>query len=150
MIFSDSHLAILERFGEAVRVLELGSGEMSTKRFLDRAFFPRLSSLTVIEDDPEWAARIPMDPRVEAVYSGSIGHFLREQPQSFWAFDLIFIDNSRTVTERVEAIKAVVDAKPLGVVVIHDFDCPSYREAAKFASVTVHDALRPWTAVCRA
>jgi len=113
-------------------------GRYSTPLFLDRAVFPDLQRLVSIEDDDAWISA-PADTR----------HLVLRllNPVSVPDFDLVFIDNGRTIEERVEAIAAVA---PLAtkLVVIHDWERAEYRKAAAgLFSFTLADDATPQTAL---
>lgn len=132
-------------------VVELGSGDYSTKFFLDRKCCPSLERLISLENDVNWSERVldPIrDPRLEAhVFDGpmcgALGCLNREQP------DLVFIDDSVGRWERARTVSAYLSRQGLtGVVVIHDCELWRIRLAArKLKYKFVFDALTPQTLV---
>lgn len=116
-------------------ILEFGCGDISTRTFLDRRFFPQLEWLESYENDAVWAERLRQqvgaDPRlnlhfVPGAVASIVGAIDLEQ------FDLIFIDDSTTGDERSATIRAVSTKRPRRpVVVVHDFELLMYRVAAQ-------------------
>lgn len=102
-------------------VLEFGAGIHSTPLFLER---PEVTRLVSIEPDAGWRGVVRKkcdDPRL------SLRHSLDVDPASF---DLVFIDNGRSVAERVQTIETVLrPGHP--VTVIHDMDERDYLTAVE-------------------
>src|ERR1700733_10542279 len=72
-----SHLPILMGVSDLVRagkVVEFGSGEISTVSFIDRRSFPHLKVLRSFENDRDWHAKVvelvSSDPRAEVMFVG--------------------------------------------------------------------------------
>ncbi len=133
-----THIPILlsvSRWRPVKAVLEFGCGDISTRAFLDRSYFPQLQRLESYENDAAWAERlrnlIGHEPRlnlhlVDAAVASSVAALDLEQ------FDLIFIDDSVTGQERSATIRAVAAKCPRrAVVVIHDFEFLPYRVASR-------------------
>lgn len=132
-----THLPVLMALGQATRVqrvLELGSGPFSTSMFLDRRAFPDLISLTSFEDDAVWEAKIrestASDPRFDLHMVAEVRHAV---PTDLDQYDLIFIDDSRTVAERSVTINAVLSQRPDTIIAIHDFEQRGYRKLIRGA-----------------
>ena len=132
-----THLPVLftlRRFRRFRRVLELGCGEGSTLAFLDRSCFPEVERLVSYENDLVWAERVEEmahgDRRLcMKVRSGSMAKAVAEE--ELGDYDLVFIDDSRTIAERSETISTIAARRPqTAVVVIHDFEILEYRYAA--------------------
>jgi predicted O-methyltransferase YrrM len=151
-----SHLPVLDELGETVemrRVLELGPGLHSTAWFLRR---PELERLVSLETNEEWFTRIPLHEKLTLRYVGDIPTALAEYDLT--DFDLVFVDNGDTATEREPAIRAVL-SQPHPIVVIHDAEVPQYRAAIDdFADCELFEPEvprsrlgdpMPWTAVVR-
>lgn len=131
-------------------ILECGSGQYSTKLFLDRALFPHLRRLTSFEDDARWAERVRAevghDPRVKIIDTGGpVADAVSRLDVR--GYDLIFIDDSCSVSARAQTIRAVATQQPpLACVVIHDFEVLQYRVAASpWKHRRRFDAFRPNT-----
>jgi hypothetical protein len=133
-----THIPILlaaARWRPLAAILEFGCGDISTRSFLDRRFFPQLQRLESYENDAAWADRLRQqvgaDPRlnlhfVPGAVASVAGAIDLEQ------FDLIFIDDSSTADERSATIRAVSTKRPRRpVVVVHDFELLVYRAAAQ-------------------
>lgn len=133
-----THIPILlamARWRPLAAILEFGCGDISTRAFLDRRYFPKLQRLESYENDGAWAERlshqIGTEPRlnlhlVDGKVASSVEAIDLEQ------FDLIFIDDSMTSEERSTTIRSVAAQHPRrAVVVVHDFECLSYRVAAQ-------------------
>jgi hypothetical protein len=119
--------------GNAPNSLELGSGLHSTGAFLDRRLFPDLAHLDSAETDQEWADKVSRaygkDGRLSLhLIAGPLAIGLRLFDLD--TYDLILVDDSITGAERCETIRAVTGVKR-PIVVIHDFEAPLYRRAAK-------------------
>ena len=116
------------------RVVEFGSGLYSTLTFLNRAVFPHLQELCSFENDEEWAARVRQSVAGEPRHKLTIVQGgMRTAPRQlqFADFDLVFIDDSTSLPERLETIEAV--GKSCGdqvVIVIHDYEELEYRRTA--------------------
>lgn len=132
-----THLPILltTRFLRPVRrILELGAGEHSTLAFLDRECFPELEALVSLETDPRWAERVQElaagDARLQLqVINGLMATAAAQQ--NLEQYDLLFLDDSRTVPDRTQTIATVTAMRPArALVVIHDFEVLEYRYAA--------------------
>lgn len=133
-----THIPILlsvPRWRSVKAVLEFGCGDISTRAFLDRQYFPDLQRMESFENDAAWAERlrkqIGTEPRlnlhlVAGAVASSVAALDLEQ------FDLIFIDDSVTGQERSATIRAVAAKRPRrAVVVIHDFEFLPYRVASR-------------------
>jgi predicted O-methyltransferase YrrM len=129
-----SHIPFLTSIGSGITtVLELGPGRYSTALFLNREAFPKVTRVLSIEHNQEWASRVHglyvADPRWTLVV-------IMEPLEDYLAtlqlddFDLIFVDHSATWEARTLTIKWLVDNVGRSKVVIHDFEYPSYVEAA--------------------
>ena len=133
-----THVPILVGIGRHFRissVLELGGGAYSTALFLNRDIFPHLTRLCTVENDFQWASRIEeivqCDKRHTMVVENAAVAATLTALQNL-SFDLIFIDDSKTVEERCETLQAVAVKCPEGtIVVMHDFEAPQYQIAAK-------------------
>jgi predicted O-methyltransferase YrrM len=116
-------------------VLELGSGIYSTPTFLNRNTFPELETLDSFETDNEWARKISgivtADPRASLhVVKGAMAAAVDQLQLD--NYDLIFVDDSTDARDRVRTIAALQKQNPRkAVVVIHDFELPQYRSAAR-------------------
>lgn len=143
-----THLPVLvglARLRPIRRVLELGSGLHSTPLFLNRHIYTDLDSLVSLEDDPAWTETVRAsaghDSRLDL---RTVAHVSAAIPRDISEFDLIFVDDSRTCTERTATIIAVHERNPRGLVAIHDFEQRSYRRAGRlFANQLVFNSLTP-------
>jgi hypothetical protein len=117
------------------RILELGSGTYSTLTFLDRKYFPDVEKVDSFENDAAWAEKVKAaagdDPRLNLrTISGSICDMVDTVDAS--TYDLILVDDSVTADERAASLRRVAAQRPSPtMVVVHDFECPEYRLAAK-------------------
>jgi predicted O-methyltransferase YrrM len=123
----------LARLREVRRVLELGSGLVSTPMFLDRAAFPVVDELVSYEDDPAWAARVAehagADERLRLHVVASVPDAV---PDDLDGFDLVLVDDSLTYADRARTVRAVAARRPAGAVVaIHDYEHRQYAAAAR-------------------
>lgn len=130
-----SHMPILIGLGLIVtprRMLELGSGTISTPAFLDPVLFPTIECLDSVEDDPDWGETVR---RHIGPHQKLRLHQVASVPK--WAatadlsvYDLIFIDDSKSIELREQTIRHVLArVAPETVVVIHDFEMPPYQNA---------------------
>jgi len=63
-------------------------------------------------------------------------------------FDLIFVDNSTSGDRRCDTIKYISEKVKQPLVVMHDFQVPSYAAAAKaFKHIIVDNRQEPYTAL---
>jgi hypothetical protein len=142
----------LSRMVEVRRVLEFGCGEYSTLTFLNRAAFPHLAELKSLETDINWlnilAKQTDGDWRVKLehvegqMHSAANGIELDD-------YELAFIDDSTTPEERAITIYEIAAKQAAStIVVIHDFEVPLYRQAAKsFAHNFKFNTFNPHTGV---
>jgi predicted O-methyltransferase YrrM len=133
-----THLPVLIGLSHVLpvkRVLEFGCGEYSTLTFLDRAVFPDLVELHSFDNDPVWIEKIAALTQNDARLTlngieGPIYSTVTDTP--FHRYDLVFIDDSISITDRTTTIDAVSrHCTPANVIIIHDFEVPDYRRAAK-------------------
>lgn len=129
-----THLPVLAALAKVYpirNVLELGAGPYSTSLFLNRVAFPSVETVTSFEDDPDWKEvvleAVADDERLDLRMVDAVRHSV---PKSLEEYDLVFIDDSRTFSERSITVKAVREAHPTGLVAIHDFEQRHYRAAA--------------------
>jgi hypothetical protein len=142
-----THVNLLRSLGGGVRsVLELGMGEFSTNIFLDKNCYPDLTLLASVESDPSWA-KITNDPR-------HVVHIVEEPIETLLAdlnlddYDLIFADNSTSGERRCATLFYLSQNVNRSIVIAHDYDVPSYREACReFNHVIVDDRQKPNTAM---
>lgn len=132
-----THVPVLVGLARLLRikcVLEFGSGRYSTMAFLDRNVFPQLEILHSVEDDEVWRDEVLNltggDPRLCVELVGTPHETaVRVSPEKY---DLILIDDSRSVENRVRTIQSLMSKKTQpALLVIHDFEIPDYRSAAK-------------------
>jgi hypothetical protein len=143
-------LVALARIRKIRRVLEFGSGRYSTLAFLDRTAFPDLEALQSYENNAEWHAKITTmaggDSRLNLIYVNSPVHEVVHL-EPLRTYDLIFIDDSRSVRQRSATIRAVTAGKP-PLAVVHDFQTFAYRRAVHgFNQVFRFNALLPNTGI---
>lgn len=142
-----SHTDVLKALALEVpvrRVIEFGGGKYSTPLFLDRDVFPDLRELLTVETDPAWVSEIRSgDPRHRLILVDRAA----EAAGMSVGFDLVLVDDSDSMTFRIDTLFAVSDARPDGLVVVHDFEHSEYREATRFDHVAVSSRSVPWTAV---
>jgi predicted O-methyltransferase YrrM len=132
-----THLPILTGLGVLFpihRVLELGGGLYSTAAFLDRATFPALEALDTYENDEEWARqlaeRFSDDRHRLVVHAGDMRLAVPDIP--FEDYDLVFVDDSKSYSERARTIAAITNRFAAGnLIVIHDYEAPEYVAAAR-------------------
>ena len=124
----------LARMREIRNVLEFGCGRYSTLTFLNRAAFPHLKKLHSVENDIAWGETVNEIAKHDERWSlrlvpGSIAPSVAELDLE--SFDLIFIDDSKTSSERVATICAVAQKQPQRpLIAIHDFEVGEYQQAA--------------------
>ena len=149
-----THLPILCALGANIlpkRVVEYGSGLISTPGFLNRSAFPRLESLLSFENDSSWYASvlesIGHDGRLELrLAEGAMKNAVA--PCDLVGCSLVFVDDSNDIG-RTETIAAIAACRPLGLpIVIHDVEQWSlYQAARRFDHMFRFDALSPQTGV---
>ncbi len=144
-----THVNLLRTIGPGIKtVLELGAGEFSTPLFLDRTYFPDLTELITVEQNREWV-KDTSDPRhIIAIVEEPIEPFL--ETVHLEEVDLILCDNSTFGERRCDTLRWIGAHVGRSLVVAHDFDVPSYAEAAEaFDCVLIDDRQKPWTALLR-
>jgi hypothetical protein len=120
-------LSLLPKLYEIKRVLEFGSGEMSTALFLDKVIYPDLQELVSIEEDPEWMVKTSTmvcgEKRIKLLSSA---------PAYLYGYDLIFIDGPQSAARRIKTIKYVMWQPNQTLlpcpIVIHDIEYKPYKE----------------------
>lgn len=120
---------------ETKSVLELGSGIYSTGTFLNEQVFPDVEKLVSYEDDEIWAKEImdtfSKDRRLQLNFVKYPIYKILENVD-IEPFDLILVDDSRTVSERTRTITELCSKKQSdSILLIHDFEIEEYRKAAK-------------------
>jgi hypothetical protein len=142
-----THVNLLQAIGPGIRtVLELGAGEFSTRLFLDRRHYPDLVELVTVEQNRDWVIADEDARHKIAIVPEPIEPFLALLPLD--KFDLIFCDNSTSGERRCNTLKWLAENVGRSLVVAHDFDVPSYAEAAaEFTNAIVDDRQSPWTAL---
>jgi predicted O-methyltransferase YrrM len=142
-----THIPLLKALGHEIEtVLELGAGIYSTSLFLNRLWYPHLHQLVSVEQKAEWIVEAD-DPRHQV--------FLTPEPieplldtLNLNQFDLIFVDNSDSGQRRCDTLRYVASRCDRSIVVAHDYDIPSYCEAATgFAHGIIDDRQKPYTAL---
>jgi hypothetical protein len=121
-------LAVIEE------VVEFGAGVYSTPLFLDRSIYPHLASLRSFETDSAWVRRVEVaaagDPRLTlTLVQGTMAEAAADTRID--GASLILLDDSVTEADRCRTIETIAGRTPSAVVVIHDFEVPSYRRAAQ-------------------
>lgn len=144
-----THLNLLRALGPGIKtVVELGAGEFSTPLFLDRVYYPDLIELVTVEQNREWV-KDNGDPRHKiAIVEEPIEPFLALV--GWHTVNLVFVDNSTYGERRCDTLRWLSRHIGNTLVVVHDFDVPSYAEAAKdFDCILIDDRQKPWTALMR-
>jgi hypothetical protein len=149
-----THLPILCALGANIlpkRVVEYGSGLISTPAFLNLSVFPRLESLLSFENDSSWYAAvvesIGYDARLELrLAEGPMKNAVA--PSDLAGCGLVFVDDSDEIG-RAETITAIAACRPVGVpIVIHDIEqWHLFQAAMRFDHMFRFDALSPQTGV---
>lgn len=147
----ESHVPVLRKLGHGIkRVLEFGSGVHSTPLFLDKKFYPHLTSLLSLEHNSQWAlkvrGKIGYDERLDMRV---VPEPLEDSVKDYSQFDMIFIDNSDAWENRVKTIEHVSKQDIRNaIVVIHDMEHDFYQKAAEsFPHRVIDSKLTPWTGI---
>ena len=139
------------------RVVEYGSGLISTPAFLDRTLFPDLEQIVSYENDAAWSHKVAEAIDDERLHLRTVRDAVADAvvAAETAAADLIFIDDSVSEPERAATIRAALatlaatDPAAAPVVVIHDFETAGYRDAAATRprgwTATEFDAFLPHT-----
>lgn len=127
-------LVALSRIVPVKTVLELGSGTVSTFCFLDRTVFHHLQTIVSYENDFDWYQLVSaraQDSRLDLKFTPDAMCTVA-QTISLSDFDLIFVDDSKSLVERSQTIRelALRRSEIRGLVVIHDFEQQAYQVAA--------------------
>lgn len=132
-----THIPVLTALGHIIpirRVLEFGSGTISTLLFLNPSVFPYVESLVSYENDNDWYQMVrsqTADPRLDLYFVQGHMHTIIES-LDLSNFDLIFVDDSKSAEQRSQTITQLALRKDeiTGLVVVHDFEQLAYRRAA--------------------
>lgn len=116
-------LTLIPRYYKVKRVLEIGSGELSTPLFLDKTIYPDLEDLRSVEDDPEWRNK------VSTMY-GTDNRLvmLPTVPVSLYGFDLIFLDGPQNEDRRAKTVRYIMKDLLPALIVIHDIENKKYKK----------------------
>jgi hypothetical protein len=150
-----THLPLLCAMGAVAapaRVVEFGSGLISTCGFQNRVAFPEMASLDSFENDADWyprvAERVGDDNRVKL---SLIDAPMKEivQRVDFTSADLIFVDDSKNHEQRVSTILELAKCRLRGIpIVVHDFENWRIRlSARRFDHAFCANALNPQTGI---
>lgn len=115
-----SHLPVLRALVKLIEpssVVEFGAGAYSTPFFLSLP----IERLWSVETDPAWATR---------AQSTDSRHTVSTTAPSLADYDLVFIDDGKTPSQREDTIRTVL-SEPHPPVVIHDVEVPEYRDAIR-------------------
>lgn len=131
-----THLPILKELNKKFKfknILELGSGNYSTKLFLNKKVFSSLESLVTVEDCYMWYKKTKKkfnSKKLKIVFSKKISETIKNI--SIRKYDLIFIDNSMISDEREKTIKNLCSRKLSNqIIIIHDYEHYPYRFASQ-------------------
>ena len=132
MIYS-SHLPVLVFIPRAFtiqHVVELGTGAASTPTFLRKNIYTDLKSLTSYENAPgnPSLAKVASieDPRFNLVM---VEGAMANVSLNLSSTDMLFIDDSVSVEDRVATIKMVIATRYDGLIVLHDYNNVAYQRA---------------------
>lgn len=154
-----THLPILcavAAFVQPTRVVEYGSGMISTITFLNRAVFPKLTALVSLENNREWyetmGTHSGVDPRLRLRFvDGPMRDAVSKDDLN--GAEVVFVDDDDStpphLPRRSDTIVAIAALRPSGIpIVIHDIECWHLRHsAARFDHFFRFDALHPQTGV---
>jgi predicted O-methyltransferase YrrM len=142
-----THIPLLKALGHEIEtVLELGAGIYSTSLFLNRLWYPQLRQLVSVEQKAEWIVEAD-DPRHQVLLTPEPIESLLDT-LDLDQFDLIFVDNSDSGERRCDTLRYVASRCGQSIVVAHDYDIPSYCEAATgFSHGIIDDRQKPYTAL---
>jgi hypothetical protein len=143
---SASHIPVLTLLGQQYnieKVLEIGSGELSTPLFLNKKIYPRLETLISVEDNSVWVDKIKSlvqkDDRIE---------FRPTVPAALYDYDLIFVDGPQDKEKRIKTIHYITREIISPIIVIHDMDVKDYAKAVNKIFYSFNfSAISPWTTV---
>ena len=115
-------LTLLPKLYQIKRVLEIGSGDLSTPLFLNRKIFPKLELLASVEEDEKWYEKIKyrygVDPRLD---------MWSHMPLNIHGYDLVFIDGPQDKDRRTKVIRYFMRNVDHSLVAIHDIEVGGYR-----------------------
>ncbi len=150
-----THLPVLCAMGavvEPARIVEFGSGLISTCGFQNRVAFPELACLDTFENDPDWYPRVFQqvgdDSRVKlSLMDAPMKEVVKGV--DFKSADLIFVDDSKSHEERARTIQELAKHPLRGIpIVVHDFENWRIRWAVRrFDHVFSANALNPQAGV---
>ena len=134
------------------KVLELGSGNISTSIFLNSSIYKNLVNLTTYENNKVWYNYIKKKHKKNSkwnfVYSNlEIFAALKKADEINKSYDLVFVDDSNTSNLRSLTIKHTVNIKNT-FFIVHDYENNAYKEELKdFKNIFIVDSLTPQTAI---
>ncbi len=154
-----THLPVLCALATLIRptrIVEYGSGLISTATFLNRTIFTELNSLLSFENNSEWhekvANQIGHDRRLQLrVVDGPMMGVVSDH--DIFGADLVFVDDQDSfqpsVPRRSDTIAAIAAIRPSRIpIVIHDIEVwHLHRSAGRFDHMFRFDGLHPQTGV---
>lgn len=153
-MFDQTHIPVLTLLGilyPIKSILELGSGD-STKVFLNEIVYSYLKRLDVVENGPQFCKDNLLAISKEHI---KCVPFLKDgkmarciELMDLDNYEMIFIDDSTELKDRVETIKYVTKKATSPLIVIHDFENEAYQQAVYGGYDSfVFDFHLPYTAV---
>jgi len=128
-------LIALSRFMRIRRILEFGSGTMSTSIFLNQEVFPLVEQVVSYEHDKEWYNIVKSQAIDSRLSLRLVDNDIYKNVKDIKIddYDLIFVDDSTSASLRSKTISELTSRRSeiSGVVVIHDFEQTSYRKASR-------------------
>ena len=123
---SASHIPVLTlipKYFHITKVLEIGSGGMSTPLFLNKNIYPDLQELVSVEEDVEWLNK------TNKLYSKNEKlTLLTSTPASLYHYDLIFVDGPQSAIKRAKVIHYVMRELIKPLIVVHDIENRLYKK----------------------
>lgn len=123
---SASHIPVLTlipKIYHITKILEIGSGQLSTPLFLNREIYPDLKELISVEEDSDWFVKMAKlvggDNRLELTPS---------IPCSLYHYDMIFVDGPQVAERRARVIRYVMKEVIKPLIVVHDIEVKNYRK----------------------
>ena len=160
MISSNSHVPVLVALatkcplGPIRRVLELGAGVYSRDAFMIN---PLLEKYDILENGEPWYHQAILDAMTASPLTRSCATvYYRQMPMVDYVqqfdlehYDLVFVDDSVTVADRMATIDYVTRTAKRPVVVVHDVEVGAYQQSIhrQGRQMVIFDHAEPCTAV---
>lgn len=116
-------LTLIPKYFHITRVLDIGSGSMSTPLFLNKNIYPDLKDLVSVEENKEWFIKTNRLFGADEKLT-----LLTSTPAALYNYDLIFVDGPQNIEKRIRTIGYVMREVIKPIIVVHDIENKLYKK----------------------